>query len=131
MDSPILLFDGVCRFCNGFVQFTLQRDPAARFRFAPLQSKTGQALLRQWNLPNDLSTFVYVEPDRCYVKSAAILRVVKRLPGLWPLLYVFMLVPQPLRDAVYDQIARHRYRILGREDRCRVPTPDARRRFLD
>jgi len=130
-DRPVLLFDGVCRFCNGFVNFTIRRDPTARFLFAPLQSETGRRLLARCGLADDLSTFVYVENDRCYDRSTAILQVVRGLSGLWPILYVLIVVPRPIRDAIYRAVATNRYRLLGKDNQCFVPTPDVRRRFLD
>ncbi len=131
IDRPVLLFDGVCRFCNGFVNFAIRRDPTAQFLFAPLQSETGRRLLARCGLPDDLSTFVYVAPDRCYDRSTAILKVVRRLTGLWPMFYFLIVIPRPIRDAIYRCVATNRYRFLGKDDHCLVPTPDVRSRFLD
>lgn len=131
-EHPVLLFDGVCNLCNGAVRFVIRRDRAARFRFAALQSRSGQALLRRFALPQaELETLVLVEGTRAFTRSAAALRAARRLDGAWPLLYALMVIPRPVRDAVYDFVARRRYRWFGRRDECMVPTPELRARFLD
>ena len=126
-----VLFDGVCDLCNASVLFVIDRDPRGHFRFAPLQEAAAQALLRARGaeLP-PLSSVVLVEGGRVYTRSTAALRIARRLTGGWRLLYVCLLVPRPIRDAVYDWVARNRYRWFGREEACRVPTPALRRRFL-
>ncbi len=127
----LVLFDGVCNFCSFWVRFLIRRDPAKQFRFAALQSAAGQAGLRRLGLPTDaLTTMVVIEGERAYTKSAAALRLARRLGGLWPLLGVFRVVPAPLLDAAYEFVARHRYRWFGQQADCLVPTPDVRERFL-
>lgn len=129
--KPVVLFDGVCNMCSFIVVFAIKRDPAGALLFAPLQSEAGQTLLRKFNIPTDnWSSFVLVEGDRYFSKSTAALRLVKRLTGLWPFLYVFIIVPKPIRDFVYDFVARNRYKWFGRKNQCMVPTPDITRRFL-
>lgn len=129
---PIVLFDGVCNLCNGITNFVIQRDPApGHFRFAALQSECGQRLLHKHGLPTeDLDTFVMIDGDRALVRSTAALHVLRGLGLPWSLLYVLIVVPRPLRDAVYRWIARNRYRWFGQRDSCMVPTPDIRSRFL-
>jgi len=128
---PTVLFDGVCNLCNAAVLFVIDRDPAGYFRFAALQSDEGQRLLAEHgHRAPDLSSVLLVDGGRVYARSTAALRVARRLTGLWPLLYVFLAVPRPVRDAVYDWVARNRYRWFGRQDACRVPTPELRQRFL-
>lgn len=130
--SPVLLFDGVCNLCNSLVQFVIQRDLKGTFLFASLQSEAGQRLLRQFDLPTtDYNTFVLVHRNHCYTKSTAALHVFKGLGRLWPLLYGFIIVPKPVRDVVYDWIARNRYKWFGKKDQCMVPTPELKERFLD
>ena len=126
----MLLFDGVCTLCNGFVQFVIERDPAGRFQFAPLQSDAAARLLgvAPPPLPDSL---VLLEDGRLFTRSTAALRVARRLRFPWPLAYVFVAVPRPVRDWVYDAVARNRYRWFGRRDVCMVPTPDLRSRFLN
>jgi predicted DCC family thiol-disulfide oxidoreductase YuxK len=127
----IILFDGVCHFCDGAVQFIIKRDPDARFLFAPLQSSYGQDFLRQQGLPTDtFSSMMYIKGDRVYTKSTAALKIVRELNGFWPLIYIFILIPNPLRDAVYERIAQNRYKWFGKKDTCTIPSPDIRKRFL-
>ncbi len=129
-DKPILLFDGVCNLCNGFVNFAIARDPHGTLLFAALQSETGQRLIRQHGIPNDLRSFIFIEQDRYDEKSTAILKVLKRLNGAWPFLFGLMVVPKPIRNGVYDMIAKNRYRWFGKEAVCRMPTEETKRRFL-
>jgi predicted DCC family thiol-disulfide oxidoreductase YuxK len=132
MDHPIILFDGVCRFCNSSVNFIIDHDPARRFRFAPLQSPLGQSLLRRFGLLHKgVYSVILVEGQRCYVKSTAALRIARGLTLPWPLLSLLVMVPPLLRDGVYDWFARNRFRWFGRLDHCRMPTPDLQQRFLD
>jgi predicted DCC family thiol-disulfide oxidoreductase YuxK len=127
----IILFDGVCNLCNGFVQFVIRHDPAGRFRFAALQSEAAEELLR--DLPpraRGIDSVVLIENGRCYWQSAAALRILRQLRGGWPLLYGFMVIPAFLRDRAYAWLARNRYRWFGRRQACMLPTPDLQARFL-
>src|SRR5687767_1528419 len=109
-DHPIVLFDGVCNFCEGSVKFVLEKDKKGIFRFAPLQSATGQEYLRKLGLSTtDLDTFVLIEGDRYYTRSTAGLKLLKRLPFPWSAAYVFIVVPSFIRDALYKLIANNRY----------------------
>ncbi|MBY5992338.1 thiol-disulfide oxidoreductase DCC family protein [Ferrimonas balearica] len=130
-DNGIILFDGVCNFCNATVRFVWARDPKGYFRFAPLQSATAETLLAAHPLPRNGDTVVLIQNGRAYQKSAAALRIARQLSGLWPLMACFLLVPRPLRDAVYDFIGRRRYRWFGRSEQCQLPSAELRRRFLD
>jgi predicted DCC family thiol-disulfide oxidoreductase YuxK len=131
--GPILLYDGVCNLCNGFVRFVLARDPAARFRFAAIQSEPGRRLLTERGLdPDALDTVVLLdERGRARTRSDAVLAVLARLRAPWPLAAAFRVVPAFVRDPVYRAIARARYRWFGRTDSCPAPTPELRGRFLD
>jgi predicted DCC family thiol-disulfide oxidoreductase YuxK len=130
--NPLVLFDGVCNLCNGFVQFVIERDPTARFQFGALQSDAAQRLLASaaWSSPETPETVVLLEDGRVFTRSTAALRIVRRLSFPWPLAYGFILIPRPLRDAIYDSIARRRYRWFGRREQCMMPTPGLQRRFL-
>ncbi len=131
MTGPIVLFDGVCKFCNAGVNFILDRDAHRYFRFAPLQSETGQAFLRRFGMrTDDLDSIVLVEHGLPYRKTSAALRIAHHLGGAWPLLVVLFAIPPFLRDAAYDLLARNRYRWFGKTQSCRVPTPELRDRFL-
>lgn len=128
----LIYFDGVCQLCNGLVDFVIRRDRQRRYRYATLQSERGQRLLCSMGLPaEEFQTLVLDEKGRRFVKSTAALRICRNLPGLWPLLYLFTLVPRPLRDAVYVWIGERRYRFFGRRAACRVPSEEERELFLD
>jgi len=131
-DEPksLVLFDGVCNFCNDAILFIIDRDPRERFEFASLQSERGQQTLREHALGESISTVALVQDGRAYTKSKAALRVAKRLRWPWPLFYVLMLVPSFVRDAAYDWFAARRYVFFGKSESCRVPTPELRRRFV-
>jgi predicted DCC family thiol-disulfide oxidoreductase YuxK len=128
---PIMLFDGVCNLCSGSVQFAIARDPAAKLRFAPIQSALGQEFLRRRGLPTEVfETFYVIDNGRVFEKSAAFLRMARYLRWPWPLLRAIWIVPRPLRDWLYDRIARNRYRLFGRRETCLIPTPEIADRFL-
>jgi predicted DCC family thiol-disulfide oxidoreductase YuxK len=130
--ASIILFDGVCNLCNGSVQFVLKRDKAGFFKFASLQSEIGQRLLEQYDLPTDnYNSFVFIDKGRVFTKSTAALKVARHLDGWWRFLYVFVVIPRPVRDAVYGFIARNRYRMFGKRETCMIPQPAWRARFLD
>lgn len=127
----ILLFDGVCNFCNGAVNFIIDHDPDAYFKFASLQSEAGQELLKRFKLPTeDFDTMILIENDSYYNKSSAALRISRRLEGVLSLGYAGVIVPKFLRDKVYEFVAARRYKWFGKQDQCRLPTPDVRARFL-
>jgi len=130
--GPIVLFDGVCKFCNASVNFIIDHDPAGRIRFAALQSEAGQALLRKFRLDtSEFDTLILVEGERFWARSTAALRVAGHLGGPWRYLSALLLMPAFLRDPLYDVLARNRFRWFGRLDACRVPTPEVRARFLE
>ena len=133
METPahIILFDGECPFCSRSVEFILSRDRRRFFSFASIQSEVGQRILQRLDSSLDqLDTIVLVEEDQCWTKSAAALRIVRQLSGFWPVVYVFFIVPRSLGDLCYDVIARNRYRWFGRHEKCFVPSPEQRDRFL-
>ena len=127
----VLLFDGVCNLCNGAVNFIIDRDPEGYFKFAPLQSDVAEEMLGAFGLSNaSLDSMVLVEGNRCYRRSTAVLMTARRLGPPWALVYAFIVVPRPVRDAIYDWIAENRYHWFGKREACRVPTPDLQARFL-
>ena len=130
-ENAIILFDGVCNFCNSSVNFIIERDPAGYFKFAPLQSEIGEKLLREHNVDKNVTdSVVLVEDGAAYTHSSAALRVARRLPGKWSWLYGFRFVPKFLRDFAYKMFAKYRYKMFGRQEACMLPTPDVRARFL-
>lgn len=130
-EKKIILFDGVCNLCNTTVSFLMKRDRRDVFRFAPLQTEPGTRLAQDRGIPTaDLDSVVLVETNDHYVKSTAALRIARELPGAYRFLYPLILIPRGLRDAIYDLVARNRYRWFGRQESCRVPTPEERGKFL-
>jgi predicted DCC family thiol-disulfide oxidoreductase YuxK len=130
-EEYILLFDGVCNLCNGLVQFMIKRDPKGKFKFGSLQSEPAQRLLRRLGLPkNEMDSVVLIKGDKYFLKSEAVLLVLKELGGFWSLFYGFTILPRRLRDFIYDGVAKSRYRIFGRRNQCMIPTPDLQSRFL-
>jgi predicted DCC family thiol-disulfide oxidoreductase YuxK len=128
----IILFDGVCNFCNGIVKFTINKDLKSKLKYASLQSENGQKLLNHFNLPTeDFDSFVFISGEQYFIKSSAVLQVLKELGGVWKMLYFFLIIfPTPFRDFFYDKIAKSRYRIFGKRETCIVPTADVKKRFL-
>lgn len=127
----LILFDGVCNWCNVWVNFVIAHDPGGQFKFGTLQSEPAQRILCDLKLSiTDYQTFLLLEEGHVSTKSTAALRVLRQLSWWWLLYYLCVLVPVPLRDVVYDFVARHRYRWMGRMATCRVPTQAERERFL-
>jgi len=129
--KPVILFDGVCNLCNASVAFVIRHDPSAYFKFASLQSEAAQKLLKKSDYPNDIpGSFILIEDEKIFKKSTAALRVAKRLRGMIKLIYLFIIVPAFIRDAVYDFIAKRRYKWFGKRDSCMIPSPEINKRFL-
>jgi predicted DCC family thiol-disulfide oxidoreductase YuxK len=131
----IVFFDGVCRFCDGAVRWLLERDPAGRLHFAPLQGETAAGLReRHPNFPTAIDTLVYVETDaggeRIYTRSVALFRVVAEICGPWRHLARLRFLPRSFTDAVYGAFVRYRYKIFGKIDECMVPDAEQRARFV-
>lgn len=131
MNKPLILFDGVCNLCNNSVTFVIERDPSAYFQFAALQSEEAAERIAEYAKKTALpDSIVLIDEKGLHTRSTAALRVARHLSGLWPLLYVFAVIPAPIRDIVYDWIARNRYKWFGKEDSCMLPTPELQQRFL-
>lgn len=131
LENPVLLFDGVCNLCNASVQWILKLDHKAQFRFAALQSEFGQQILQKYGLKQEhFDTVVLSVGDRIFLRSDAPLEIVRRLGGFWKLFYLFKILPRPLRDALYNFVARNRYRWFGRQEACMLPRPEWKGRFL-
>jgi predicted DCC family thiol-disulfide oxidoreductase YuxK len=130
-ESPVAFFDGTCNLCNRTVDFLIGHDPAGRLRFAPLQGATFESLGRGRPELRGVDSFVLWDGHRLHVRSSAALRALGLLGGAWGMLRLLLAVPRPLRDGVYDFIARRRYGWFGRSEGCRTPTPELAARFLD
>ncbi len=131
-NQDILLFDGVCNLCNNSVNFIIDHDPKGHFKFAALQSDFGQKKLSELGYNTEsFDSLVLLSNGKAYKKSSAALRIARRLNGLYPLLYIFMIIPPFIRHAVYDVIGKNRYKWWGKSDSCRMPTPELRSRFVE
>ena len=132
---PVILFDGVCNLCNSAVQWVIERDKEGRFDFASLQSDAARRELLKVMGAKEIDelpdSIVLLDSDGIHTRSAAALRIVRGLGAPFALLRLGIVLPRPIRDAIYDLIARNRYRWFGRRDTCMTPTPDIAARFLD
>lgn len=130
-EKNIIVFDGVCNLCNGAVTFVIKKEKGDRFRFAALQEEAGILLLDKYRIdPADTDSIVLVENGKAYVKSTAALKIARHLKGLYPLLYFFMIIPLPIRNWIYDLVARNRYRWFGKKESCMIPTAELKEKFL-
>jgi predicted DCC family thiol-disulfide oxidoreductase YuxK len=130
-DSPIVFFDGICGFCNHSINWLIVRDVKHLLRFAPLQGSTAQNRLPV-ELRQNLDTLVLLSEGRLYTRTAAVCRILNLLGGRWKLAGILLwLIPSPLRDLGYRLVAKIRYRLFGKRETCRLPTPDERSLFLD
>ncbi len=130
--KKLILFDGVCNFCNFWVNFIIDRDDKDLFRFASLQSDFGQTILKKLNLSTkDFDTFVLIENKKYFIKSTAAFKIVKDISGWLKILYPFIILPEFIRDSVYNLIAKNRYKIFGKSETCRVPTEEEKLKFIE
>jgi len=130
-DHPIILFDGVCNFCNSIVNFIIKQDKENIFHFAALQSDADQRLLKEYNIPaTGLNSFILIDGSKAYKSSTAGLRLYDKLPWYWKWTQVFWIVPQFIRDRIYNVIAKNRYKWFGKRDSCMIPTEDVKNRFI-
>jgi len=130
--NPIILFDGICKFCHASVQFVIKRDHKRQFLFCPIQSVKGQQLMKQYGIADSgLTSMVLLDSHHVYRKSTAGLRIARNLPMPWPLLYGFTVLPVSIRDTVYDFIGNHRYQWFGKFNQCWIPDEETRNRFLE
>lgn len=130
MSNGIVLFDGECNFCNGSVQFIIKRDKLGYFKFASLQSSAGQTLLKNYSISTDVDSIIFIENNRTFIESAAVLQICKHLDGAWKLCTIVKVVPLPIRNRVYKLIAKNRYKWFGKRQECMIPTVEQRQRFL-
>lgn len=131
VNHSIILFDGVCNFCNYWVNFIIDHDAENNFKFTALQSEKGNELLDKLNLPkDDFDSFILISNDKVYKKSVAALRIAGQLKG-WPkLLIPFQILPAQITDLFYDVIAKNRYKFFGKREACRIPTAEEKAKFL-
>jgi len=131
-EAPVILFDGVCNFCNYWVNFAIKRDKQKQLRFTPLQGETAKQLLPRYQInPSSLSSVVFIDNGKVYTQSSAALRICKHLDGGWKLFFALIIIPKFIRDFFYNIIARNRYKWFGKKESCMIPPPDWKERFLD
>ncbi|MEJ7821771.1 MAG: thiol-disulfide oxidoreductase DCC family protein [Chitinophagaceae bacterium] len=132
MEQPIVLFDGVCNLCNGAIKFIIRHDKKKVFLFASLQSEAGKKILAQYNFPSDeLNSFILIDKGKAYTRSTGALMVAKKMNGLWPVLYSYIIIPAFIRDSIYNWISTNRYKWFGKKDECMLPTAELKARFLN
>lgn len=129
-DHPVVLFDGVCNYCNSWVNFAIRNDREARLRFATLQSATGQELKAKYGVAAGTDSVILIDNEKAYTYSNAALRIAKHLR--WPAkaIYALLIIPAFIREPVYKWIARNRYKWFGKKEECMVPSPEIKSRFL-
>ncbi|MCB0835833.1 MAG: thiol-disulfide oxidoreductase DCC family protein [Bacteroidetes bacterium] len=129
--ESIIIFDGVCNFCNASVDFIMKRDKQKRFKFTANQNEAGKEILSKENIDTeDVGTIYLLDEGKLYKESTAALRIARHLTFPWNLAYGFVVVPRFLRDPVYQLIARNRYKWFGKKDSCRLPSPEEAARFI-
>ena len=140
--GAVVLFDGVCNFCDASVNFVIERDRDGFFKFAPLQSETGMKLASEHGLESrvadveavdgsiPIDSVILIEDGKAYTHSTAALRIARHLGKPWSWTYAFIVVPAPMRDFIYRLFAKYRYRFFGRKDECMLPNAEIRARFL-
>lgn len=131
INQSVILFDGVCNFCNYWVNFIIDRDKQNVFKFAALQSEKGEEFLDKYNLPkSDFDSFILIADNKVFKKSSAAFEIAKHLSG-WPkVLIPFNILPHSLTDLIYNFVAKNRYIFFGKKDSCRIPTKEEKSKFL-
>ena len=132
-DKKIILFDGVCNLCNDSVLKVIKYDKKNIFLFASLQSKKGLEIIKHLNIDTSLiDSIILYDPGVSYeIKSTAALKIMKEFNGFWSLTQVFMIIPENIRNIVYNYIAKNRYKWFGKKEQCMIPTPELKEKFLD
>lgn len=128
---PVIFFDGVCNLCNSSINFIIQRDKKRRFKFSPLQGQYAAKVLPLKYVGKDSLPSLILFDQEAKIKSTAALNIAKHLSGLWPVLYIFILIPAFIRHFFYDFVAKNRYNWFGRKEQCMIPTPELKDRFID
>lgn len=129
--EAIILFDGVCNFCNDSVNFIIERDSKRYFKFAPLQTEFSDRLLEMHGMDSTKTdSIILIENEQVFTRSTAVLKIASSLDGIWSVFYIFIITPSPIRDLFYALLAKYRYKLFGKKDTCMIPTPEVRERFL-
>ena len=132
-DKKIILFDGVCNLCNDSVLKVIKQDKNNVFMFTSLQSDIGKQIINHIKIDTSkIDSIILYEPGVSYdVKSTAALKIMKEFGGMWSLLQIFWIFPEPIRNIVYDYIAKNRYKWFGKKESCMIPTPELKAKFLE
>ena len=126
----IIVFDGVCNFCNRVVQIIIRHDPSAQIHFTAQQTEAGEKLLHQYSIKESISSVVFITKGAVYYQSDAVIEIAKLLTG-WPGVFKYtIIVPRFFRNYIYQLIAANRYRLFGKQDQCMVPKEEDKKRFL-
>ena len=130
-NSDIILFDGVCNFCNFWLNIIIQRDVDKIFRYASLQSEAGIRLANKYSInKKDIDSVILIRDGKCFIKSEAALEIAKVLTPFYKIFYYLKIIPRPVRDFIYDLIAKNRYAIFGKRESCRIPTEEEKSKFI-
>ena len=130
-NSYIILFDGICNFCNYWVDFIIKRDKDKTLKFATLQSDAGKKIANQFSIVNkNIDSIIFIKGRNYFARSDAVLEIAKELKSVWKILYLLKVIPRHLRNFIYDLIAKYRYAIFGKRNSCRVPTSEEISRFI-
>ncbi|MEK4302161.1 thiol-disulfide oxidoreductase DCC family protein [Oceanobacillus sp. FSL W8-0428] len=127
----LILFDGECHICDGFVQFILNRDKENQFLFTSLQSEAGEFIQKNYQVPENIDSVLFIDGDKVYIKSDAALNILQKLTFPWKMLIAGKILPYFIRDALYDFIARNRHKWFGKKQTCRLPTAQERKKFIE
>ncbi len=130
-DKSIIIYDGVCGFCNHTIQFILRNKPDKDIRFVAYQSETAQELMRQFAITPDMSSILLIQHKKYYTKSSAVLKILQHLQSPWRYLYYLIIIPGFIRDSCYSIISRYRYLIMGKSEQCRLLSAEERFFFLE
>ncbi|MCE2843900.1 MAG: thiol-disulfide oxidoreductase DCC family protein [Chitinophagaceae bacterium] len=126
----IIVFDGVCNFCNRVVQIIIRHDPSAQIHFTAQQTEAGEKLLHQYSIKESISSVVFITKGAVYYQSDAVIEIAKLLTG-WPSVFKYtIIVPRFFRNYIYQLIAANRYRLFGKQDQCMVPKEEDKKRFI-
>nr|WP_130733967.1 DCC1-like thiol-disulfide oxidoreductase family protein [Flavobacterium sp. J27] len=131
-EKQIILFDGVCNLCESSVQFIIKRDKKDLFRFVAIQSELGQQIIKHIGIDTSKtdSIILYIPEKAYYYKAEAALQISKRLKGVYAILGYLSFIPNPIKNTVYDYIAKNRYKWYGKKESCMIPTPELKAKFL-
>lgn len=127
---PVILFDGVCNLCNSTVNFLLKRDRKKQFRFASMQSETGEFLRHQYGIPENSDSVILIKSETVFFKSNVVFEIAHMLPYPWKIAVFLKIIPKKIRDKLYDMIAKNRYRWFGKRETCRIPTTEEMEFFI-